>query len=217
MTYGNEFWGIVNYYSMAYNVARSFYPVKYMFMESAARTMTNKHKFTRVIKSLPNTSEHGVKALIVQTPNPNHPEKPHYAKLGEQPIHTSFDTGKQVQDKVETFFVDQNELVRRLLADTCELCGSKDRITVHHVRKLADIKKKYLGRRSSSDWAKFMLARNRKTVVVCHKCHVEIHAGKYDSIKVKSRLTGAPGATETGTPGSESGVWKSASPASSAK
>jgi hypothetical protein len=47
--------------------------------------------------------------------------------------------------------------------------------------------------------------------------HLEIHAGKYDSIKVKSRLAGEPGATETGTPGSERGVWKSASPASSAK
>ncbi len=151
-------------------------------------------------------------ALAIKTPTPNHPDNPHYAKLGEQNIRTSFDTGIQVHDQFGTLFVYQNELVRRLLADTCELCGSKDRIAVHHVRKLADIKKKFLGRKSPPDWAKFMLARNRKTVVVCHKCHVEIHAGRYDGIKVKSRLTGEPGATETGAPGSERGVWKSASP-----
>lgn len=187
MTYGSEFRGIVNYYSMAYDVSRYFYPVKHVFMESAARTLANKHKMSRakVFAKYKRTSELGVNALIVEAPNPNHPEKPHYAKLGEHPIRTSFDTGKQGLDKVETFFVGRNELVRRLLADTCELCGSKDRIAVHHVRKLADIKKKYLGRKSSPDWAKFMLARNRKTVVVCHKCHVEIHAGNYDGIKVK--------------------------------
>ena len=184
MTYGSEFRGIVNYYSMAYNVARSFYPVKYMFMESAARTLANKHKMSRksIFAKYKRTSEQGVKALIVETPNPNRPDKPYYAKLGEQPIRTSFAT--VVQNKIDTYYVNRNELVRRLLAETCELCGSKDGIAVHHIRKLADIKKKHQGRKSAPDWAKFMLARNRKTVVVCHKCHTEIHAGRYDSAKV---------------------------------
>lgn len=173
--------------------------------------MTYRNEFQGIVNYY-SMAYSGVKALIVQAPNPNHPEKPYYAKLGDHPIRTSFDTGKQVQERVETLFVDWNEFVRCLRADTCELCGSKDRIAVHHVRKQADIKKKYLGRKTAPDWAKYMLVRNRKTVVVCHKCHVEILAGKYDSIKVKSRLTGEPGATETGTPGSERSVWKSASP-----
>jgi group II intron reverse transcriptase/maturase len=184
-TYGSEFRGIVNYYSMAYNVAYSFYPVKYMFMESAARTLANKFKISKakVFAKYKRTSEHGVKALIVQAPNPNHPDKPHYAKLGELPIHTNFST--VIQDKVETLYVNRNDLIRRLLADTCELCGSKNQIVVHHIRKLADIKKKFQGRQSSPDWAKFMMTRNRKTVVVCHKCHAKIHAGQYDSMKVE--------------------------------
>lgn len=184
-TYGDEFRGIVNYYSMAYDVARRFYTVKYMFMESAARTLANKFKISsaKVFAKYKRTSEHGVKALIVEAPNPNHPDKPYYAKLGEQPIRTNIST--VIQDKVETLYVNRNDLIRRLLADTCELCGSKDHIAVHHVRKLVDIKKKFQGRKSAPDWAKFMMARNRKTVVVCHKCHVEIHAGEYDSMKVK--------------------------------
>jgi len=183
-TFGSEFRGIVNYYSMAYDVARRFYPVKYMFMESAARTLANKHKISRkrVYAKYKRTSEQGVKALIAEAPNPNHPEKPYYAKLGDQPIRTSFTTA--MQDRIETFYVNRNELVRRLLADTCELCSSKDGIAVHHIRKLADIKKQYQGRKSAPDWARFMLARNRKTVVVCHKCHSQIHAGRYDNTKV---------------------------------
>jgi hypothetical protein len=31
------------------------------------------------------------------------------------------------------------ELVKRLLAETCERCGSQDRITVHHIRALRDL------------------------------------------------------------------------------
>jgi group II intron reverse transcriptase/maturase len=183
-TYGDEFRGIVNYYSMAYDVARRFYTVKYMFMESAARTLANKFKISsaKVFAKYKRTSEHGVKALIVEAPNPNHPDKPYYAKLGEQPIRTNISA--VIQDKINPFYVSRNELVQRLLAGTCELCGSKDGIAVHHARKLADIKQKFQGRKTAPDWAKFMMARNRKTVVVCHKCHVEIHAGEYDSMKV---------------------------------
>jgi group II intron reverse transcriptase/maturase len=183
-TYGSELRGIVNYYSMAYNVAHSFNPVKHMFMESAARTLANKHKISRssVFAKYKRTGEQGVKALIVKVPNPKRPDKPYYARLGDHPIRTSFATA--IPDKVEKFYVNRNDLVQRLLADTCELCGSQDGIAVHHIRKLADIQKKFQGRKSAPDWAKFMLARNRKTVVVCHHCHTQIHTGTYDSTKV---------------------------------
>jgi len=32
-----------------------------------------------------------------------------------------------------------SEVVQRLLADTCELCGSHDSVEVHHVRHLRDL------------------------------------------------------------------------------
>ena len=183
-TYGSEFRGIVNYYSMAYNVAHSFNPVKYIFMESAARTLANKHKLSRkkIFAKYKRTGEQGVKALIVKVPNPKRPDKPYYATLGDLRLRTSFSTA--IPDQIEKCYVNRNELVQRLLADTCEVCGSQDGIAVHHIRKLADIQKKFQGRKSAPDWAKFMLARNRKTVVVCHNCHTQIHGGTYDSTKV---------------------------------
>lgn len=69
----------------------------------------------------------------------------------------------------------RTELVKRLLADTCELCGSKENIEVHHIRKLADVKNK--GLLNHPTWAQVMAARNRKTLVVCRECHVAIHNG----------------------------------------
>src|SRR5207249_8420394 len=36
----------------------------------------------------------------------------------------------------------RNELIKRLLADACELCGAQGHCEVHHIRKLADLKVK---------------------------------------------------------------------------
>ena len=68
------------------------------------------------------------------------------------------------------------ELITRLLADTCELCGSRDDIQIHHVRKLANLNVR--GRRERPSWMLKMAALKRKTLVVCQRCHVAIHAGR---------------------------------------
>lgn len=68
------------------------------------------------------------------------------------------------------------ELVQRLLADKCEICGSRDNVQVHHIRALKDLQKK--GRSTPPPWAQLMAARRRKTLVVCHNCHVAIHMGR---------------------------------------
>src|SRR5258708_11199907 len=70
----------------------------------------------------------------------------------------------------------RSELVKRLLADTCEMCGSKEDIEVHHIRKLADLNIE--GRPEKPVWVKRMAARRRKTLVVCQNCHDAIHAGR---------------------------------------
>jgi hypothetical protein len=182
-TFGREFQGVVNYYSLAHNVSKSFYPVKYVFMESAVRTLANKHKKSRrkIYAKYKRRSDHGVLALIVEKPNPNNLDKPYRAKFGDRPIRVTFDT--TIKDKKEEIFVGHNELVKRLLTGACELCGSTDRIQVHHVRKLADVRKKYRHSPSAPAWTKFMMARHRKTVVVCHACHRKIHTGTYDGKK----------------------------------
>ena len=71
----------------------------------------------------------------------------------------------------------RSELIKRLLADECELCGATEHIEVHHIRKLADLKVK--GRRERPQSMQVMArARRRKTLVVCKNCHTNIHAGR---------------------------------------
>ncbi len=78
----------------------------------------------------------------------------------------------------EQFIDIRSDLITRLKADTCELCGAQGKCRVHHVRKLADLKKKWGGRREKPEWVKRMIAMQRKTLIVCHQCHIAIHAGQ---------------------------------------
>lgn len=72
----------------------------------------------------------------------------------------------------------RSDLVQRLKANKCEICGNTENIEVHHIRKLSDLKKRWRGRKDKPLHVKSMIARNRKTLVVCRNCHHDIHAGK---------------------------------------
>ena len=90
--FDSEFRGIVNYYSLARNVARAFYPVKHTFMMAAAKTLASKHKtkITHIFKKYKCLSSYGMVALIVEVENPNNPDKPLRAQLGENLSAHSF-------------------------------------------------------------------------------------------------------------------------------
>ena len=69
----------------------------------------------------------------------------------------------------------RTELLKRLLADTCELCDSTENIEVRHIRKLSDLDTK--GKAEKPIWVQIMATRKRKTLVVCRNCHNKIHNG----------------------------------------
>ena len=46
----------------------------------------------------------------------------------------------------------------------------------NHIRKLSDLKVK--GQREKPTWLKVMSAMRRRTLIVCERCHVAIHAGR---------------------------------------
>ena len=73
-------------------------------------------------------------------------------------------------------YLRRNKLIKRLLAGACALCASTDDCEVHHIRKLADLKTK--GRAEKPLWIRVMASRRRKTLIVCRRCHEDIHAGR---------------------------------------
>ncbi len=102
----------------------------------------------------------------------------------------------------------RSELVQRLLAQECELCGNRENIEVHHIRKLADLERK--GRKPRPDWMKKMSARRRKTLVVCRSCHQNIQYGRYDGQALKRKEYGQATSHGRVMCSLEGGGWKSA-------
>ena len=67
------------------------------------------------------------------------------------------------------------EIIQRLLADECEICGKTGSTEVHHVKALRNVTGP---KNARTDWKRYMASRQRKTLVVCQKCHSLISTGK---------------------------------------
>ena len=175
--YQSEYRGIVQYYLLAQNVPQ-FWKLHWIMKESLLKTLASKHKgkVTDMVRKYQTTTEtpHGpMKCLEVIVPREG--KKPLVARFGGIPLRR--EKAAILHDHPFLVFRNQRtELLKRLLADKCELCGSRENIEVHHIRKLADLNVK--GRREKPAWVKRMAARRRKTLVVCQDCHRAIHAGK---------------------------------------
>jgi hypothetical protein len=87
-----------------------------------------------------------------------------------------------LNDHPKAVFSRRSEVVQRLLAQVCELCGAKDMCEVYHIRQLADLNRP--GRRAKPLWGRRMAARQRKTLVVCRPCHEDIHRERPSRHKV---------------------------------
>lgn len=175
-TYQQEYRGLVQYYILAQNL--SWFSKLYWYMEtSLLKTLACKHRSSinkeksKYKDTTISTSGKTVPCLKVIVERPD--KKPLVAIWGG--ISLSYKRKAIIQDKPYKVYGGRTELIKRLLADTCELCGSTKDIEVHHIRKLADLKKP--GQGEVPKWVELMSARKRKTLVVCRECHVAIHNG----------------------------------------
>ena len=175
-TYQQEYRGLVQYYILAQNL--SWFSKLYWYMEtSLLKTLACKHRSSinkeksKYKDTTISTSGKSVPCLKVVVERPD--KKPLVAIWGG--ISLSYKRKAIIQDKPYKVYGGRTELIKRLLADKCELCDSTKDIEVHHIRKLADLKKP--GQGEVPKWVELMSARRRKTLVVCRECHVAIHNG----------------------------------------
>jgi hypothetical protein len=185
--YQSEFRGIVQYYRMAYNL-HTLWKLKRVIEISLVKTLAKKFKTTcrtiyRRYGIALETTDGKYKALQVTIPRKDKPPLQTYfggfsLKTNEWAALDDNKTGYIWNHK-------RSEVVQRLLAQTCELCGSTDNIEVHHIRKLADVKKH--GRKERPEWMVKMAARRRKTLIVCQTCHQNIQYGRYDGKELRCK------------------------------
>jgi len=181
--YQSEFRGVVSYYRMAYNL-HTLSHLKYVMEVSLVKTLANKYKTTcpKIYKRYGtwiDTGEGPRKVLQIT----------HKRGNGKPPLVTHFGAVSLKWNRfaciddgpARSVWSGRSEVVERLLAQECELCGSTEKIEVHHVRKLADLNP------ATSDWKRKMAARARKALVVCRRCHEAIQYGRYDGNRRKGK------------------------------
>jgi group II intron reverse transcriptase/maturase len=186
-SYGEVYRGLANYYAPAYNVSDAIGKVQYVMLESCVRTLATKHKCKRaeIYQKYYCATSTGKKGLVAQFQNPK-TGRTHTAEFGE------------VRFKVGTWpenVVDRNDrwvqvyrgtdLLKRLAANKCDLCGAETECVVHHIRGLRDLADKQNKGVRLNRAEQFAKSRWRKQVIVCHECHSKIHAGTYDGQTVQ--------------------------------
>lgn len=182
--YGAELRGIVNYYKLALNV-HSLSLVEWTMIQSAVKTLASKHKCSQksIFRKYYRRAVTGKRALTVEVPNPKNPQIPFRAKLGETPLRTVKKT--VLVDKLFVPKITTTQLIERIQAQVCELCGSTHRIRVHHVQALKDLRKRWQGKKTKPLWVQRMIQYQRKTLTICHDCHTDIHTGRYDRTAIR--------------------------------
>jgi hypothetical protein len=182
--YQAEYRGLYQYYQLADNVCwlnRLHWDMQQSLLHTlAAKYRTRKQAMVRRYHALIETPD-GIRRCLQVTKD---------RKGGKAPLVATFG-GIPLKSKKQAVLIDrlpfpvryeQKEVIRRLIASTCELCTIKsENCVVHHVRKLADLERMGKGR---PDWAQIMLKRRRKTLIVCQACHHAIHC--------EGKLAGSP-------------------------
>jgi len=184
-----EYRGLVQYYGLAQNLAQLGY-VKWTMETSLLKTLASKNQTST-------TKESKRLQATIQTPDgprrclqliiQREKKKPLVATFGGLSLKRR--NNPVIKDRVILPYVRiRSEIVERLLNDTCEVCGGKANIQMHHVRHLRDLNKK--GKKEMPLWMKIMISRKRKSIPLCKGCHDDVHSNRPKSKRQGNRRAG---------------------------
>jgi group II intron reverse transcriptase/maturase len=172
--YGAEYRGVVNYYLPARNVS-ALHTLRWNAETSMLKTLAAKHRSTvRTMAARHKTkvaTENGLRTCF-EARLGRKGKKDLIARFGGIPLRQ--DKRAVINDPAPVpVRSPPRELIHRLRRRRCELCEQGATVAVHQVNRLADLGTQGTGQPA---WAALMAKMRRKTLVVCHECHEQIHA-----------------------------------------
>jgi group II intron reverse transcriptase/maturase len=180
-TFQGRFRGIANYYKFATNRS-TLYSVKYIMEQSLTQTLAGKLKLSYAqvrAKYLAHRAVKGFRYRVLQTQVEKKDGTIREVFWGAIPLKRKKPwRDLTIKDQMDFYYyaISRSDLVQRLLTDECELCGKKGECEVHHIKRLSNLKTRWRGRKAKPIWVETMIARHRKTLVVCQSCHKHITA-----------------------------------------
>ena len=165
--FDSELRGLCNYYYLASNYRNMNY-FSYLMEYSCLKTLAWKHKCK--LSKIYDKYRIGAKRWGVSY------ETKAGKKIRKLTKFNEID-GKKCEDIMPIIVTivtkGRTTIDNRLKAHKCELCGYEGtdrKYEVHHINKVKDLKGK-------EPWEVVMIAKRRKTMVVCYDCHQKIHHG----------------------------------------
>jgi hypothetical protein len=174
--------GLLNYYSFVDNLAKFHQICDFLLRHSCAKTLARKMKpktrsgaFKKFGKKL---------GVTMKTPKG---ERTYALDIPETFKKTrKFQIGKY--DYKDPFGVLEYRLESQSnLDEICAVCGSEDRVEMHHVRHLRK------GGVTETGFTTLMSKLNRKQIPVCKPCHLKIHKGLYNGLSLSELWIRAAG------------------------
>lgn len=162
--YNAELRGICNYYGMASNFCKLHY-LAYLMEYSCLKTLASKHK-TSLSKTIDKFND-GTGKWGIPYETKLESKRRYFAKYAD--CKGKGPATDYISNAAVVYGYAVNTLENRLKAKVCELCGTteSDHYEVHHINKLKNLKGK-------ERWEIAMIAKHRKTLVVCRDCHRSI-------------------------------------------
>jgi len=175
-TYAAEYRGIVQYYLLANDVWR-FKSLRWDAQTSMLKTLAAKHQSSVPKMAAKHTAKvrtpYGLRQCF-EARVERDGRQALVARFGGIPLIRNKDAVLTDRVRVRVPYP-RKELVIRLRARRCELCGDVGSVLVHQVRRLASLGPPGPGQ---PVWAVLMAQKRRKTLVVCPPCHEAIHSGQ---------------------------------------
>jgi group II intron reverse transcriptase/maturase len=195
MIYNAEIRGFTNYYALATNLTKIGHNLLRMTTMSFFHTIARKRR--QRIQQVARSLRKGRGKYAVELEKADGTQREYELVSSTKQLRREKITYEPIDEKPKTWqYRNRSELGQRLRAEQCEWCGTREgKMEVHHVRKLKDLKGRL-------EWEKLMIARRRKTMVLCKQCHIDLHAGRLRAAK-KIRESWRAGHLETCKSGSE--------------
>jgi len=167
-SYNSELRGICNYYNLASDFGKLSY-LAYLTEYSCLKTLANKHKSS--IRKITKKFKDGKGKWGIPYETKKGWKRCYFANYADsKKVNESDD---KIAVATQIFRLSTTTFDKRLKAKTCELCGTTESTNyeIHHINKVKNLKGK-------SYWERIMIAKRRKTLVVCVECHYAIHNQK---------------------------------------
>jgi hypothetical protein len=167
--YHGELRGVATYSALAAGAKATLSKLAHIQWMSLLKTLANKHK-TSVNQIAKRLKPDEGSALSVKGEQKTRTIR--VFRLKDLKPASSNDPGIDLPPNPLALTLSRSEWIKRLNTSKCEYGETTEGpFEVHHIRKMKDVAQ------GKARWQKMMAARTRKTLILCLRCHHQLHAG----------------------------------------